>query len=815
MAVAKTTGSMFNDIRIALRLLFQSPSFTAIAVLTLALGIGANTAIFSVMNTLMFRPLPYDDPEELVRLFRTSTQSRSWPHSVANYFDYAAQTTTLEHVTGLKFTRFSLAVPGEPAETLRGLAVTSEFFPMLRVTPALGRVFSAEEDEPGRSQVVVLSHRFWMNRFGGDPNIVGRALRMDGENVTVVGVLTASAEYMQLWGPIDAWRPLAFTPSERANRRDHWLYVLARLKAGSTRATAQAELNAIAARLAEAHPEHNAHHGLRLAPLHESIGDEASRRFAWLMLGLTGFVLLIACVNLANLQMARAAIRAREFAVRLAMGAGRWRLIRQLLVESSLIALLGGGAGLLLACWLKDEIGSRIRRWSPSGIPVEIDAQVLWFTFACAAATALVFGMVPAWFASRTNVNDVLKANTRSATAARSQNKLRHALIVGEVALALVLLTGAGLVIRGLHQYIRHDPGWRVDGLLTGWIPLRSAKYDAPEQRRVFVERLEERLAALPGVESVGISSYVPIWAFGTTRGFLIEGQSSPPLGQEPIGNFEAVTLDYFRTMGMRLLEGRLFNATDAAKRPDVVIINEAMARRFWPNESPNGKRIGSGDRNHPLWQEIIGVVNDVRFPGNLARPETSWQMYRPFAQEPRSSFAIELRTAGPPSGWITAVRRSVADLDPDLPVNELEPARQTIDRLLEHFALASFFLGAFALLGLVLAALGIYGVISYFVVQRTGEIGIRMALGAQIRDVLWLVLGKGMFLCCAGVLIGTVGAWAMARLLSAAVPELQSRDPMTFLAVVGGLIVVALFACWLPARRAARVDPMMALRYE
>ncbi len=808
---------MMRDLRYGLRILLLKPGFTFVAIITLALGIGANTTIFSLLNTLMFRPLPYPEPDRLVRIFRTSAQSQTWPHSVANFIEYQRQANTFDSIAAFIRTRFSLAEPGEPAESLRGIAATSDLFTVLGVGAALGRVFTAEEDQPGRGQVIVLSYSYWLRRFGADTNVIGRTLRVDGQPVSVIGVMPASVEYPQLWAPIDAWRPFAFTPEQRQNRRDSSLLVVARVKRGIALGRADADLKRLAAHLAKAHPEYNADLGLRLAPLKESIGDEASRRFAWLMLGLTGFVLLIACVNLANLQLARAATRSREMAVRLALGVGRGRLIWQLMLENSMVAVFGGAAGILLASWLQKLIGSRLTRWSPTGIEVPLDSAVLLFAFACCVATALIFGLAPAWVASRTNMNEVLKASGRASTAGRSQNRLRYMLIVGEVALALVLLTGTGLFIGGLHRFIRHEPGWSVDGLLAGWVPLSSSKFSAPEQRRAFVERLEEKLRTMTGVQQVGFSSSLPVWAFGTSRIFRIEGEPPPPPGQEPLVNAESVSPGYFKTMGLRLSQGRLFTAADTTNQPNVVIINESMARRFWPNESPLGKRIGGYDRANPNpdWQQIVGVVNDIRFPGNLARPETIWQIYRPFAQEPRPGVVIELRTIGPPAQLALALRRAVAELDPDLPVNELEPTRQLVDRMLEHFQLAGVFLGAFAGLGLVLAAVGIYGVICYFVSQRTNEIGIRMALGAQTNDILWLVLGKGIVLSGLGVLLGLMGALVVAALLASAVPELNSWDPVTFICVIAGLVFVALLACWLPARRASRIHPIEALSYE
>jgi predicted permease len=572
-------------------------------------------------------------------------------------------------------------------------------------------------------------------------------------------------------------------------------------------------MKSLAARSAEAYPEHDAQTSLRLAPLHESIGDVASRRFAWLMLVLTGFVLLIACVNLANLQLTRAASRSREFAVRLALGVGQWRLMRQLMVESLLLAVLGGLVGIGLAIWTSDFIGAHLTRWSPRGMTIILDGHVLFFALLCSAATGVLFGVIPAWLASRTNMNDTLKSATRGTTAGKSQHRLRHSLIVGEVALALILLTGAGLFITGLQALSQQDPGWRVDGLWIGWLPQTSAKYTSPDQRRAFVQRLEERLSTVPGVQKIGISSSLPLWSFGTSRPFIIEGRPPPPLGQEPFLFAEAITPGYFDTLGIRLRHGRFFSSVDTTNQPDVVIINEAMARRFWPHEDPVGKRIGNADRSNPGWQRIVGVVSDIRFPANLGRAETQWQMYRPMAQEPRPYVAIEVRAAG--SGMAAALRLAVAELDPDLPINELEVARTTVQRFLGHFTLAGAFLALFAALGLVLAALGIYGVISYFVLQRTGEIGIRMALGAQRSQVLWLVLRKGFVLSGVGALIGLFGAVGVASLLAAAVPELPTFNLLTLIGVVLVLLVAVLFACWLPARRATRMDPIVALRYE
>jgi predicted permease len=803
------------DLRFALRRLMKSPGFTAVAVLTLALGIGVNTAMFSLLNTLLLRALPYQEPDRLVRVFRTSPQSEAWPHSVANFLDHGEQNHVFERMAGFTWSSFNLALPGEPAERLHGVLAGADFFPALGVPPALGRVFTRDEDQPGRNQVAVLSHGFWQRRFASDTNIIGRTLRLDGESVTVIGVMPAKFEFPLLWGPVDAWRPLAFTAEQRQDRGNNWLNALARLKPGVELPQAQAEMTALAGRLAEAYPQSNAHNSLRLVPLRRSASSESDRRLSWLTLGLTGFVLLIACVNLANLQLARATLRARELAVRVALGAGRARLMGQLLLENLLVAGLGGALGLLLATWAGDFIGSRILIGDEAGLPVALDLRVTAFALACSVITGVLFGIAPAWLASRTDVNEVLKAGPRGATPGRSQHRFRHALIVGEVALALILLAGAGLFIRGLERFTRSDPGWRVDGLFTGQVALTSTKYATDAQRLAFFERLQEALTTLPGGEHASFSLSLPLWAFSTSRGIAVEGRPAAPAGQEPLVYAEAISSGYFDTMGIGLLEGRAFRATDTFDRTPVVIINESMARRFWPGASPVGKRIGRSDPADPGWQEIVGVVRDVQFPANMSPPDTRWQIYRPMAQEPRNFITIEVRAKGTSESIASGLRRIVSGLDSDLPVNALEPARQTLNRMLANFSLIGVLLGSFAALGLVLAAVGIYGVIACLVAQRTSEIGIRMALGAQMRDILCLVLGRGVRLTLMGTLVGLVGALGVARLLVAAVPEMPIRDPLAFVAVTVALLVVALFACWLPARRASRVDPMVALRAE
>jgi len=706
---------------------------------------------------------------------------------------------------------FDLAESGQPPEPVSGMVVSADFFSVLGVQPLLGRVFTAEEDRPGRNQVVVLSHDFWRSRFAGDPNIVGRNLRLNGESVTVLGVMPADFDHPLLWGRVSAWRPIAFTYDQRQERKVNWVGALARLKPGISQAQAQAEMSAIAARLAREHSDPNS--GLRVVPLKGSTTSDVGRNISQFALGLSGFVLLIACVNLANLQMARTAVRAREYVIRAALGAQRSRLIRQSLTESLLLVSIGGALGLFLATRVSALLG---RRWI-IGITVPLDSTVLVFAVLVTMLTGIAVGTAPAWIGSRADMNEALKQGSRGTTAHRSYQRLRHGLIVAEVALALVLVTSAGMFISGLRRFTHTDPGWRVKELLTGFVNLPDEKYGSNDSRRTYYEQLQARLAALPGIEQAAISWKLPLWGFPIRGEFLAEGLPAPPRGEAPVLSINRVSPGYFDTLGMRLIEGRDFTTTDTTNTSGVVIINETMARRFWPEESAVGKRFGHLDPK-VSWREIIGVVSDVRFAANLrSEPETQYQMYEPLSREegPPGQVAIALRGAVPPEALANAVRRAVAEIDPDQPVRALQPAQQVIEQSLVEFSLIGSILVGFAFLGLMLAAVGIYGVMSGFVVQRTVEIGIRVALGAQMHDVIWLVIGKGLRLALLGAGIGLVGTIAIARLLVATVPQLPRHNLWAVLLVAALQLVVVALACYLPARRAARLDPMVILRYD
>jgi predicted permease len=802
--------SLSRDVRYSLRMLLKHKSFTIVAVLTLALGIGVNTAMFSVLNTFLFGSLPYPQSERLVQLWRTSQHSQNWPFSPANFFDQHDQNTVFEKMAAYTYASRNFTEQGQTAERLLSLAATADFFPMLGVEPAYGRIFKPEEFEPGADNVIILTDRYWTRRFGSDPNVVGRKIQLDRKTVEIIGVMPPGFEHPILWGPIDIWQPLAFTPERKSNRLTNYLTAFGRLKPGVSIEQAQQSMVALAANIGKQNSS-NEGESVRLEPLQRTMSDSIGRTVMWFTFGLAGFVLLIACANLANLQLIRTTARARELAVRAALGAGRWRLIRHLFTESILIALIGGLISLVIALVAVRFISARLFADLP-GASMRLDYKVFGFALLCSLITGVLFGTIPAWLASRADVNLALRDSARGSTAGRSHHRLRHLLIIGEVAFAMILLAAAGLFLRGLQRFINTDRGWQVDGLLTAQVTLRGEKYKEPKQRVVFLTDLEDRLRGLPGVEHVAIASSNPAFSYNTSSSFLVEGQPEPPPDKYPEMFFEPVSGDYFRTLGANLKQGRTFNAGDTAEHPKVVIINETTARTFWPNESPIGKRI-SDTAPQRVFYEIVGIVNDLAFPGMLGAPDTRFEAYVPATQAAPASFTILLRTSSTPEAITNTLRSAIAGLDPELPVYRIRTVRAAVDDGLGRISLLGSLLGAFATIGLILAAIGIYGVVSYTVIQRTGELGIRMALGAPARSVLWLVLGKGALLVGIGAILGAIGAYIVSKVLMSLIPSLPTRDPLTLVLVALALIAVALVACYIPARRATRVDPLLSLK--
>ncbi|HET6977451.1 MAG TPA: ABC transporter permease [Pyrinomonadaceae bacterium] len=804
--------SVSQDVRYSLRMLLKHKGFTIVSALTLALGIGINTAMFSVLNTFLFGALPYPQSERLIRVWRTSPHSQSWPFSAGNFFDQAAQNTVFEKMSAYNFVSRNLTEEGHTAERLLSLAGTADFFPILGVQAAHGRVFKPEEFEPGADNVIVLSDRFWAQRFGSDPGVVGRKIQLDGKTVEIVGVMPPGFEHPILWGPVDIWQPLAFNPEGKTNRGTNYLSSFGRLKPGVTIKQAEQSMITLAANIGKQNSS-NEGESIRLEPLQRSMSDDIGRTVMWFTFGLAGFVLLIACANLANLQLVRTAARARELAVRAALGAGRWRLLRHSFTESIIVALIGGAISLVIALAAVRFISVRMFNDLP-GASVQLDYKVFGFALLVSLLTGVIFGTVPAWLASRADVNLALRENSRGNTAGRSQHRLRHTLIVGEVAFALVLLAAAGLFLRGLQRFINADPGWQVDGLLTAQMSLRGEKYTEDKPRVVFLTELENRLRTLPGVEHAAIGGSQMVFGFNSSSSFLVEGRPEPPPDKYPEMFYEPVSSDYFTTLGARLQQGRSFNASDTADHPNVIIINETTARTFWPNESPIGKRVSSTGKKKDYF-EIVGVVNDIAFPGDLGEPYTRYEAFVPMTQAAPAYLTLVLRTSSSPDTMTNSLRSVLAGLDPELPVYRIRTARAAVNSGLGSIALLGSLLGAFAAIGVILAAIGIYGVVSYTVVQRTDELGIRMALGAQSRDVMWLVLGKGALLVGMGAVLGGAGAYAVSRLLISLIPSLPTRDPLILPLAALALIAVALVACYIPALRATRVDPLIALRSE
>jgi putative ABC transport system permease protein len=792
-------------------MLVQSPGFTAVAVLTLALGIGANTALFTVMNAVLLRPLPYEEPDRLVFLTEWSEQVPEMSFSVANFKDVRDQSTAFEAVAGYNGANFILTGEGSEAERLNGRQVTSGIFAALRKQPILGRAFTPDEDKPGAERVAILGEGFWERRFGRDPAVVGKTLTLSGESFTVVGVMPSSLHAS--WKALDLITPLLRLEDKlggEQQRGNHpGIYVIGRLKPGISVEQARTEVVALAKRLAEQYPDSNARQSMTLEPLHEAVVGEL-RPALMLLLGAVAFVLLIACANVANLLLSRAAHRQKEIALRMALGAKRLTLLRQLLTESVLLSLLGGALGVLLAFWGVRGLVAALPSNIPRADEIRIDSEVLLFTLGIALFTGLAFGIAPAWKMSGTSVNDPLKEGGRGTTP--GHHRVRNTLVVGEIAMALILLVGAGLLLRSFYRVLQADAGFRPGGVLTANVSLPAAHYDDPQKQVAFLERVLESVRALPGVQVAGAT--LPLLG-GWQSSFNVEGRPEPPKGQRPSADIARVTPDYFRAMGVRVQEGRVFTDQDRADTPPVCVVDETFARTHWPNQSALGKRVKFGaydDAKNP-WMEVVGIVAHVK---NYGVDEASRvELYRPYLQDPRAFFSLLLRTEGDPASLTAGVRQAVSAVNPDVPVFSARPLTGLVDERTAQRRLAVMLISVFAAVALLLAAVGIYGVMSYAVTQRTQEIGIRMALGAERTEILRMVLGHGTAMALAGVAIGLAVALALARLITSLLFQVSATDPPTFSVVPLLLIAVAVFACYLPARRATAVDPMVALRYE
>jgi predicted permease len=806
-------NQLWQDLRYAARTLLKKPGFTLIAVMTLALGIGASTSIFTVVDAALLRGLPYKSPDRLYHLWENTPQKEynQREFSYPDYQDYQ-QNTVFEGLAAYTGGGTILSGRGEP-ETLAAPQASANFFSVLGVDPFLGRTFQVGEDKPGAAKVVVLTYGLWQRRFGGDRSVLGQALTLNGESYVVIGVLPASFQFAMRTA--DLWLPYQPTQNQLTRRFMHGTNLIGRLKPDVTAAQAQAELSVIASRIEHQYNDSHAGTGAFLIPLQEQVVGKV-RPVLLVLLAAVGFVLLIACANVASLLLTRSLSRQKEVAIRVALGANRWRVIRQLLTESLLLSCIGGAAGLLVAYWGVPGLVAAIPVGQLNAMPflksLHIDAGILGFSFALSLLTGLLFGLAPALHSSRLDLNEVLKEGGRNASAGAG-HRLRSAMVMTEIALAVVLLVGAGLMMKSLLHLLQTNVGFKTENLLTMFVILPATKYSDANRQVNFFQDMTEHIKSMPGVAGAGTVSVLPLNGGNTTR-FDVEGEPMPPPGQETEGNIRIVNESYFQTLGIPLVAGRMFDDRDKADTPGVVIIGKNVADRVFAGRNPIGKRlVYTGTKIPP--DLIVGVVGDVKITGldEAIKPV----IYYPFRQNPGPVTTLVVRTQGDPNALANSVRNEIRTLEPEVAFFNV----QTMDKMITDSP-ASFMrrfpallIGIFAGVALLLASIGIYGVVSYTVTQQTHYIGVRMALGAQASDILRMVLKQGLVLALAGVAAGVLAALALMRLLSSLLYEVKTNDAGTFVLVAGTLFVGALLACYLPARRATKVDPLVALRYE
>ncbi len=803
-------NSILQDLKYSIRTLAKSPGFAAVAILTLALGIGANTAIFSVVNAVLLRPLPFKNPAQLVLMRETYKQVGNVSVSYPDFLDWRQQSHSFAAMAVINNVGFNLSGVTQP-ENIGGYAVSPNFLALVGVHPVLGRDFLPAEEKPGTAPVLLLSYQLWQSHLGGDPAVIGRSITLDGRSYSIVGVLPPTFRLLDRSDVLVPIGVFAAGLTDRGDRGD--IDVVGRLSRGVTLSQAAVEMNTIAARLANQYPQSNYGFGAHLETLREAFTGD-TRLAVLVLFGAVVFVLLIACVNVANLFLVRGAARAREIALRLTFGASRSRVIRQMLTESLVLAFGGGVLGIILGAWGISGLGYLLPADSLQNMGVRMDLSVFLFTAAMIVLVAFAFGLVPALQVTRPALQETLKEGGRSATSNASQHRLRGALATAETALALVLLVGAGLMLKSLYHLIQVSPGFEPARVLTMTMDLRTDQYSKDPAILNFWQQVLDRVRTIPGVESAAVGTSVPLTGSHRRSDVTIEGLPTPGPGEFPHPDGHGISPAYTSAMGIPLLRGRTFTDADNETAPLVGLVNATMARRFWTNGDPIGKRILRG---HPGvdkgWVTIVGVVADTKLYGldNPARLE----VYYPYRQQPEADMNLVVRSAVDPASLTSAVRAAVATIDKDQPIFDVHTMQQLVDDSISTRRLTLVLLGIFSALALILAAIGIYGVMAYTVALRTQEIGIRMALGAQQKDVLRLVLGQGARIAFFGVAIGLAVAAALARLLSSLLFSVSASDPLTFAAVAVLLVAVALLACYIPARRALRVDPIIALRYE
>ena len=812
--------NLIQDIRFGLRMLTKSPSISIVATIALALGIGANTAIFSVVNAVLLRPLPFPNPDSLVSLFETDQQRgyKSGSHSYPNFFDLREQNTVFERVASYYSSDFILTGRGEPAR-LQGAVVTADLFPLLGISPLHGRTFVADEDKPSSSgRVVILSQQLFQRRFNSDQSLLNQTITLNGTPFTIVGVMPATFEFPIQNDPVDLWTTIAGDAAGKSpvtgQRGAHFLRVIGRLKTGVTEEQAQSEVTTIAARLEQQYPDENTNKSLRVESALKAMVADARPRLI-LFIVAVACVLLIACANVANLLLARATGRHKEMAIRAALGASRMRVIRQLLTESVLLSLAGGAVGLLLAVWWSDLLVALGKEDIPRAVHVAIDWRVLGFTVAVSVLTGLIFGLVPAFHSSKSELVESLKEGGRGTGDSSRRNPVRSVLVVAELAVAVILLVCAGLLIQSLWRLQNVNSGLRPENVLTFNLALPEVKYDFNKQSQFFAN-LKTKLESAPGVQSASSIFPLPLSGDRFSISFQIEGREVPEK-DEPSGDFFTTGVGYFRTMGIPIVKGRDFNDNDRHGSMPVIIITETFAHQYFPNEDPIGKRIRPGissiEGEDSMFREVVGVVGDVRNRGLSTDPRVAY--YVPHTQVPLSQMVMVVKTNTEPHSLISAATKDVAGMDPDLPLFGVKSMEEYLSASVAAPRFNTTLLSIFAGVALVLTVVGLYGVMSYSVAQRTNEIGIRIALGAQGRDVLMMIVRQGSKLILIGLAIGLFGAYVATRLVASLLFGVTAKDPFTFAVVAILLALVALLACYVPAWRATKVDPMEALRCE
>ena len=811
-------GTFLPDVRYGIRSLLKQPAFTAIAIVTLALGIGANTAVFSVVNAVLLRPLPYDDPSRLVTIWEQSPQRDMYemPVSLANFRDWVDQNSTFEQIAAYSFTERNLIGSGEPARLL-GVRSSANLFQLVGGRTILGRTFQPDEDKEGAERVVIISNAVWRSRFGSDPDIIGRSLTLNNQSYSVVGVMSPGFQFPVGFGymgkvlndPVEFYVPIAPGSNELV-RGNYSFFAIGRLKPGVSIEQARADMTAIESRLEKQYPEGNTGIGVSLVPTYEQTVKEV-RPALLVLLGAVGFLLLIACANIANLMLARTASREREIAIRLALGATRLRVFRLLLGESLLLSLAGGVLGLLLALWGTDALIAL----APENIPrlneAGIDVRVFSFTLVVAIITGVIFGVIPALQSAKPDLNEALKEGTRGSTGGVAGKRTRSTLVAVEVALSLVLLIGAGLMIKSFVRLQQVNLGFNPDDLVTKSLSLSRSKYGEGRQQVAFFQSALQQLQSLPGVKSAAATTALPLTLTVSGSDFRIEGRPKPQEGQEMVIYTSGVSPDYFRTLEVPMLKGREFSHSDTSDAPLAAVINNDLARTYFPNEDPIGKRITFDDGES--WISIVGVAGDVRRFGldSNAKPE----VFLPYLQKPSQSMSLVVRSSTDSSSLGAAIKSEVQKIDRDLPLRETKTMQELLAESNSGRRFNVLLLSLFAGVALLMAMVGIYGVMSYSVAQRTKEIGIRVAVGAQASDVFRMVIGQGMLLALIGITLGLAAAFGVTRLMASMLFGVEATDPTTFIGIAVLLAVVAFFACYIPGRRATKVDPLIALRYE